>query len=458
MRLLHVAICAVLALGALSCSDDGNQSNNNNTNNVNNTNNTNNTNNNNTIVGDACMTNEDCTQPEDRCDGDVAIAYTGDGLCSEEFGICNYQFVQTTTDCAASTQSCENGACVDNACTNLDCTAPDDFCTGNVLTFYPEDGECNLDTAACEFESFTTNCVDEGGECMFGTCIGPCVGVMCDMPPAATCQGTVAVTYPAMGMCNMVDGTCAYAPMMMECADTQQVCVNGACVNDPCLNVQCPQPNNVCENNMAKVYSGTGVCEQANGMCNYAAVETVTDCGADLCVNAACVNVTPAAGELVITEVMHNPEAVDDTLGEWFEITNSSNRDLNLDGLMITSANDVGYTVQLGQVTLLAAGESYVFGINGDMGTNGAVPVDSAYTDIVLDATDDLGIMAGAVMVDTVAWDDMTWPATAGAAMQFGSNYDLVTDDNATATFWCDATTALGTDFGTPGAANGTCN
>ena len=454
---IFVALCLVLA----ACSDDNPQSNNANNNNANNTNNTNNTTNNNTIIGVDCTSNEDCAAPEARCsDEGIAINYTGPGICSSEFGICNFTFVQESQDCAAIRKSCEDGACVDNACTGVECPAPDDFCVGNVLHFYPQaEGTCDLATGSCMNEEATLDCVEEGGECMFRTCVGPCVGVACDMPPANTCAGNIATQYVQTGMCDMMDGSCTYMSVEANCEDNQMVCVNGACVANPCLNVDCPQPPDVCDMNMAKTYSGVGVCNMANGLCDYAAVETVVDCVADLCVNAACTNVTPAAGELVITEVMHDPAAVDDTLGEWFEITNSSTRDLNLDGLMIASANDVGYTVMLGQITVLAAGESYVFGINGDMATNGMVPVDSAYTDIVLDTVDSLTIMAGAVMVDTVAWDTATWPATAGAAMQFGSNYDLVADDNATVTFWCDATNALAsTDLGTPGAMNGTCN
>ena len=38
------------------------------------------------------------------------------------------------------------------------------------------------------------------------------------------------------------------------------------------------------------------------------------------------------AGDLLITEVMPDPSNVSDSLGEWFEITNVTGNDINLNG------------------------------------------------------------------------------------------------------------------------------
>ncbi|MFM7143631.1 MAG: ATP-binding protein, partial [Alphaproteobacteria bacterium] len=51
------------------------------------------------------------------------------------------------------------------------------------------------------------------------------------------------------------------------------------------------------------------------------------------------------AGDLLVTEIMPNPNAVSDTYGEWFEITNMTGRDLDLVGLILTDDGGETYTV-----------------------------------------------------------------------------------------------------------------
>lgn len=486
------------------------------------TNNSNNSNNNtsgpnNTIVGVECTDSSECTPPTATCQGTVAVSYTGNGLCSSETGICNFFLVTERVDCAANTQDCVDGACVDNACTDVECETPRSRCEGNTEVFYERpsscqlpagtcqdfetrfdcstigaeclidgcygacvgvdcndppaascdgqvaatygNGTCNPDDASCSYAETRTDCTEMDRVCRNGSCVSDlCAGVTCDDPPAASCQGTVAVTYSGAGTCNPADGVCDYSgtEVMTDCATGGQLCAQGMCVNDPCDGVTCPQPADICDGNEAKVYSGEGVCDPADGMCDYSAVEVVTPCNALTCVDAACLDVTPAAGELVIQEIMHTPLAVADAAGEWFEIKNVSARPLNLDGLILESGGEPAYTAQFGGLNLLEPGELFVLGINSDMATNNGVSVDAAYTDLVLDATDTLEIRVGATVIDTLSWDSATtWPAGNGASMNFGAQHAPA--DNGDAANWCDSTTALGTDFGTPGAANIDC-
>ncbi len=194
----------------------------------------------------------------------------------------------------------------------------------------------------------------------------------------------------------------------------------------------------------------------ANGMCDFSGVEVVTDCGANTCINAACVNVSANAGDLTITEIMTNPEAVADTAGEWFEVINNTARSINVDGLVLESMGDTAYTFAIGAPKLIAPNARYVFGINDDNLTNGGVTVNQQYVGIVLNAADSITLKSGATIIDTVTWD-ATFPTTPGKSMTFGNQRNPATDDNLLAASWCDAITALGTDFGTPGAANDTC-
>jgi hypothetical protein len=162
------------------------------------------------------------------------------------------------------------------------------------------------------------------------------------------------------------------------------------------------------------------------------------------------------AGDLVITEVMQNPNAVTDALGEWFEVTNVSGVEVDLQGLELDSTGDVGSVV--GVSLVVADGASVVFALNGNTGTNGGVVADHVYSAIVLgNATDGLTVGFGAVTFDTVTWDDgATFPDPTGATMSLDSAGDAATNDLGAS--WCAGVSAYGAgDLGTPGAVNPAC-
>ncbi len=84
-------------------------------------------------------------------------------------------------------------------------------------------------------------------------------------------------------------------------------------------------------------------------------------------------------GSIVITEFVPDPDPVDDTLGEWFEVTNISATDVDLSGWSIADTGRNLYTVPDG--TTIAAGGIKVFGRSADTSVNGGIPVDVAYGD-----------------------------------------------------------------------------
>jgi hypothetical protein len=53
----------------------------------------------------------------------------------------------------------------------------------------------------------------------------------CTSPPASSCSGDVAVSYPSPGTCtvNGSSTSCSYAPQTVNCAATSHVCAAGAC-------------------------------------------------------------------------------------------------------------------------------------------------------------------------------------------------------------------------------------
>lgn len=179
------------------------------------------------------------------------------------------------------------------------------------------------------------------------------------------------------------------------------------------------------------------------------AVVPITTADAPLVVSAM------VEGDLVITEVMVDPMAVGDGLGEWFEVYNASGLDANLDGLRITNGTDV-YVVS--STMFLGAGEVAVFGVTTDMGLNGGVAVDRAYGVLPLPNTyGELYLLNGGLVVDGVAWDDGTsFPLAAGASMQVSPGDDHLANDIGAN--WCSSIDAYGMgDLGTPGAINPDC-
>ena len=82
----------------------------------------------------------------------------------------------------------------------------------------------------------------------------------------------------------------------------------------------------------------------------------------------------PGAGDVVITEFLADPGAVDDSGGEWVELTNVAETDLDLSGC---SLSDYGRNaVTFADGTVLAAGARLVVGRSADPSLNGGLTVD----------------------------------------------------------------------------------
>lgn len=167
-----------------------------------------------------------------------------------------------------------------------------------------------------------------------------------------------------------------------------------------------------------------------------------------------------AAGDLVISEVMFNPNAVRDTDGEWFELTNRSGRMVALNGLELRSDGDESVRLMVDDLLLLPPGAQAVLGNNADPASNGFVDVDAAYVGVFLsNESDRISVLADGVLLDAVSWDD-------GATMPDPSGYSLNLDpsmtdsvDNDDPMAWCTAggPWADGSDWGSPGMPNDPC-
>ncbi len=236
------------------------------------------------------------------------------------------------------------------------------------------------------------------------TCPDPCAGVVCDVAPPDGCDGTVRQTFGANGTCQV--GKCVYPTVStFDCAAGGEICIAGLCLPD-----------------------GLGA---------------------------------PAAGEVLFTEIMKDPAAVNDTAGEWFEVMNVGPDPVILDGCTLTDAGSDKHTIKAvgGVPVVLVPGDPFLFARNGDPAVNGGLTADYVYGGSVSlgNTQDALTLTCGEVVIDQVAWTVPPFPGGAGVAMQLHPD-QLDAVDNDSAEFWCGAAVPYGAgDLGTPGALNSSC-
>jgi len=161
-------------------------------------------------------------------------------------------------------------------------------------------------------------------------------------------------------------------------------------------------------------------------------------------------------GDVIITEIMRDSLAVDDTYGEWFEIYNLGAFDINLYGFEFSDLGSNAFTVD--EDVWVAPGAHAVLVREADPALNGGVTGDYAYTNYALSNTEDEIIMEFAgIELDRVEYEDPTWPDVAGAAMSLDIDaYDGGLNDLYAN--WCAAEDVFGDgDLGTPGGDNPVC-
>jgi predicted extracellular nuclease len=162
----------------------------------------------------------------------------------------------------------------------------------------------------------------------------------------------------------------------------------------------------------------------------------------------------PPFADLMINEIMQNPSAVSDSNGEWFEVHNTTDTGIDIDGWTILDNDFDLHLINNGGPLLVPAGGYLVLGNNADFATNGGVNVDYQYSGVFLsNSSDELVLLdVGGAEIDRVEWDNgATFPDPIGASM---SLKDSALDNNIGAN-WCESVTPFGNgDLGTPGNEN----
>lgn len=219
--------------------------------------------------------------PPGLCEGSTAVAYSETGVCTA--GNCSYD--ELRTNCAAVGMACDAGRCVEDPCLGVFCDeAPAPVCLGSISVIAVAPGLCS--EGACAFDEVRVDCSATGERCEGGVCVDACIGVECNEPPASTCEGVVAVAWSPIGFCAL--GDCSYTELRTNCSAVGQVCSAGACVPGPCEGVAClSPPAATCEGGVRVDYAAVGSCD--GGTCSYG--EFRQDCGSFglICEGGACV-------------------------------------------------------------------------------------------------------------------------------------------------------------------------
>ncbi len=139
--------------------------------------------------------------------------------------------------------------------------------------------------------------------------------------------------------------------------------------------------------------------------------------------------------EIIITEIMQDPVAVGDGSGEWFEVYN--NDDVDVDMLNWTIKDDGSNSHTIASSLIVPSKGFAVLGINDDQASNGGFVCDYVYSGFTLANGDDEVVLIlpdGVTEVDRVNYDGgPVWPDPSGSSMVFTGFPD---EDNNVGSEW----------------------
>ena len=174
--------------------------------------------------------------------------------------------------------------------------------------------------------------------------------------------------------------------------------------------------------------------------------------------------VCPNVGDIIFTEIMQNPNVVSDNMGEWFEIHNTTSSPIDLLGMQIIdddhTVSEEGFTIL--QSLIIPANGYLLFANNGDVATNGGLPIPNYVYDPSLtlgNGADGIQLQCQGTVIDIVVWDGVGtasggFPDPSGKSMSLMQDKftSVLNDDGAN---WEEATFSYGDgDLGTPGGVN----
>jgi len=168
---------------------------------------------------------------------------------------------------------------------------------------------------------------------------------------------------------------------------------------------------------------------------------------------------------------MIDPHAVTYENGQYFEIFNKSSSALNISGTKLRTQNSSGtwaeLTIPLPPV-ILQQGDYYVVARNSNSSLNGGFDADIEFSSMVLERTSgSIQIVSpdSTTIIDSVTWDS-SWPMPTGVSQGFSMTFSIYAlqqtnpaSMNDNPIYWCHAQSqwTSGSDYGSPGSVNQTC-
>lgn len=388
------------------------------------------------IVAD-CAADGDCADGN-PCTIDVCQA----GVASKQ---CKYGPVSNQA-CCLSAMDCSFGwSCIGNQC--VQCQSDTQCSDGNICTADScVSGVCK-NTAITGCCSTSTACND-GNPCTSDSC--NLLTSSCTFSPISGCCATAAQCADS-NPCTTdacIGNVCRYGPKTGCCTDDLQCNDKDACTLDSCNLIAntCnfvpdPAKPNCCKDNNACDDGDQATLDKCvQGVCTYVQ-------NPDFCVG-------PAVAQLVINEIMVNPKAVTDVVGEWIELYNPGKTSVNIAGWSISDTGTDFHSLPTGSPLTIAPGGFFVLGNNPETASNGGIVLDYAYTNFTLANGGDEVILkkADGTIVAEVQYSSANgFPVTDGASYALKHPY---LSNNVGSSFAISTALYGKGDFGTPKAKN----
>ncbi|HIA01021.1 MAG TPA: hypothetical protein EYN66_03805 [Myxococcales bacterium] len=396
---------------------------------------------------------------------------------------CKDDFLCNTTDCVAvggGEKLCKFGPAQYDGC-----------CENNVQC--PNGQYCDIGKKVCTSCTLDGQC-DDANACTVDSCLnGACVSVKTD-PECCDCNAAFPLgqcndgLFCTVDACDCDGGACSHEPKQLnqgvccesgdnESCDDGDKCTLDACVGNICrhsksLLVECCvddgdcSDGNACTNDACDVESGTCSHEPVGnvGCCNSS--EECDDLNAttlDACINFECVYtenldycVPPTTSVIVINELMINPSTAGDSDGEWIELFNSTDVDVDVSTWILSDLGGSGVVVSADAPLIVPGGGYLVLCRNADPLINGNVNCDFEYGgEFELANQDDQIILKDGTgeIHDQVYYDGgPNFPNPSGASIAL---VNPIEDNNVGARWKTSLMVIPGSgDLGTPGAEN----
>ena len=427
--------------------------------------------------------------------GDTATGCTSDDDCAQaaEGGCEAY-------GCDLATGQCVAGPAADGTtCMTGDLCISAEICTagvcggGNHLTCEQDDNPCTTMDCASE----TGECASTNGEngtecgeaqsCWDGACVKTPVcgdgvvdaGEGCD----DSNTDTEACAYDVME-CTVCDATCQeVAGAVSYCGDENVDSDNGEdCDSGEANTADCAYGAESCVvcNACQTLTGATHLCgddtlDEDNEACDDGNTSPGDGC------SLSCGVENFSVGDIIFTEFMANPCAfteaaakctVLDDDGEWIEIYNTTDTDIDINGWLLQESNDNPHIVTDGVSVIVPAGDYAVLTKHCSSEENGGIEPDYCYpgdvdggfvnpTIVLNNGKDKVELVWNDLIIDTLDYDDTKgWFHDEAISTQLHID-KLDGVDNNDGANWCGAsatsTYGPGGDVGTPGAENTGC-